>query len=73
MVDKQTNFTMLRNVFRSLRSFGLNPRDWQVDRAGTLAPGAFAFQHRFDSDFRIFAEVRPQTVGELQALRVISL
>ena len=63
------------NAFRSLRSFGLNPSDWQIDRSYSATDGEVAFRHRRDTDFCLHGELGrgPKTVGELYAIRVISI
>jgi hypothetical protein len=78
-VSQRSNFILIRQLLRQLRSFGLNPYDWQIDRA-TTAPtntsaGVFNLCHRRDEAFKMRAQFEASQRGfaRLQALRVVSL
>ncbi len=73
------NFKRLKNLFRQLRSYGLNPRDWKLDRTfwkpSELSDEQLHMYHRLDRDFRFRAHVATNTAGQilLQDLNLISL
>lgn len=47
------NFKRLKSILGALRHFGLNPRDWRIDRDALNASGKFGIHNRVDPDFRM--------------------
>ena len=77
--SQRTHFILIRQILRQLCAFGLNPRDWKIDRATLLtannSESIFHLHHRRDRDFQMRAQVAPISRGsaKLQTLRVVSL
>lgn len=74
-----SHFILIRQVLRQLRAFGLNPRDWKIERNSIATPNAsanlFDLHHRRDRDFKMRAVMAPSTKGfaKLETLKVVSL
>jgi hypothetical protein len=46
------NFRRLKCLILQLKSYGLNPNDWRIDR-DSLGPHVFGVHHRNDQDFKL--------------------
>ena len=68
------NFVQFRRLLTQLRSYGLNPNDWQIDRSTWKESGDFSLRHRADDEFTIAARAKARGGSlQLSGLRVISL
>ena len=70
------HFSFARSLLRQLQAYGLNPRDWRIDRASwNKRPGAFALCHRSDADFRFKVQYSEMNQGRmyLEKLSLLSL
>ena len=58
------NFVTFRRVLSQLKSFGLNPNEWQIERR-TLGDGQIVkLQHRSDADFTMNAKLKATQKGD---------
>jgi hypothetical protein len=72
--QQRTNFRRLKQLFRQLAGYGLNPYDWKVAREQSNTDGVYLY-HREDRDFRFRGRIARTSTGEMQLrhLRLISL
>jgi hypothetical protein len=66
------NFQTAQSLFRQLKSYGLNPYDWKIERTSTAQVDSIRMQHRADEQFRFHGRVSRSETGELQ-LRHLAL
>lgn len=73
-MSQAKNFRFFIQLQRSLKSYGLNPYEWRLDRAATAATGRPALRHRQDENFRFSADWAIQNgVAKYRTLKLISL
>jgi hypothetical protein len=68
------NFRRLKNLFRQLAGYGLNPNDWKIAREQSNAEGVYLY-HRSDRQFRFRGQIARSSSGDLRLhyLKLISL
>ena len=68
------NFRLLKNLLSQLRTFGLNPNDWCIERRSFQRNGVQLY-HRDDQDFRILTHVTRSVCGQIKIhhLQLISI
>ena len=69
--DQLRESHLLNSLHRQLRSFGLDPRDWLVERTNLDEYLRIEMVHRSDTDFRIEASVSQVIGSELQVNRLM--
>lgn len=71
---KVQNIRLLKSLLNELKKFGLNPRDWRIERESFNWEGEFGFRNKRDQDFRLNAHYT-QLEGRmaLEMLKISSL
>lgn len=69
------NFRLFKMLLRELKSFGLNPNDWRIERTTWDPEGCFQITHRKDHQFCFRADwaLSNETRAKLTELILMSI